>query len=215
MLCSIAEDTLAIVSWAWELHSGYVQLYKFNQQVEGVITIQDHIPTGDVTALHLSTDYIAYWDTDEQADVFVYSREKNNQTFTFHQQLNFSGPDHNHGLALDNDILVVGGHGRTHIFSEQIDGQCEETVTLDKVYSGYFLSGRNLIVTSYDNGVYYFDIEDCSQAIPTQTPSLSTAPTDTPSSFPSMHPSFIPTLAPSSSSPPSMSPSSTLALSSS
>ena len=106
----------------------------------------------------------------------MYHWNDRNQMFTFHQRLNISGSE----LALNNDILVIGDGDKTHIFSEKYDGQWEETITLDGDYWSYALSGRGLLATKLNDGVYYFDIEDCSKAMPTQAPSLSWAPTDRP-----------------------------------
>jgi len=162
------------------------------------------IPTGFIWSIDLSHGYLVYWDR----DAFMYHREESNQTFSFLQQFNIPGPWSN-SLALNGDILVIGGDSITHIFSEK-NGNWEESITLDLPYDDYQLSGRSLLATN-GNEVYAFNIEDCAQAMPTQTPSLSMAPTTSPTTYPSVSPSSPPSMVPSSSSSPSMSPSSSMA----
>jgi len=79
-------------------------------------------------------------------------------------------------------MLVVGTYERTHIYSLQ-DGSWEETITVDGSYDNYHLSGRDLLATYYNDTslaseIYAFNIQDCTQDIPTQSPSLS--PTSSP-----------------------------------
>ena len=74
----------------------------------------------------------------------------------------------------------MGAIKNTHIFS----GTWDETITLDKEYDALYLSGRNLLAKK-GNEVYAFNIQDCTQEMPTQTPTLSPAPTTSPTfSFP-------------------------------
>ena len=62
-----------------------------------------------------------------------------------------------------------------------------ETITLDQVFNDYQLSGRTLIATSEENKVYSFNIQDCMQAMPTKTPSISVAPTMMPTLSPTSY----------------------------
>lgn len=73
------------------------------------------------------------------------------------------------------------GIDQTHVFSNQ-NGYWRETITLGESYESYGLSERNLITMKYnDISELYefnsFNIEDCTQEMPTSSPSLSIAPT--------------------------------------
>jgi len=172
MECSIAGDTVAI----FDTDSNYnpvLQLYKYDKDRDEVVP-QDPIPIpsgrwGDT--MSLSHYHLVY---NVGRDVFVYKRQETNETYTFLQQLNVSAAEP-YQLAIDKDVLVVGGENHTHIFSEQ-NGYWEETITLDKAYPYFSLSGRNLLAIA-EHEVYSFNIERCTQAMPTQMPTLSMAPT--------------------------------------
>jgi len=201
LLRSISGDIIAVDIG----YGGHIQLYKYVPDLDGVLPIQDQIPTGYAWSVGLINDYLAYRDKDRE-DVFVYRREEANKTFAFHQQINISGPWDNR-LALDSDILVVGGIISTHIFSDQ-DGKWDETITLDQRYDYYALSGRQLLAAT-STEVHAFDIQDCAQEMPTQTPSSSQMPSSNPTTLPSS--SLSPSITPSSSASPSTSPSSSMA----
>ena len=116
---------MAIDIWDSDVRSEYVvQIYSYNQELNTIVPIQYPISAGDIysMSMDLSNDFLVYWDYNER-DAFIYHQEEENQTFTFLQQLNITGPRNNYGLAIDNDILVIRGNGITHIFSEQNDGQ--------------------------------------------------------------------------------------------
>ena len=200
--CAISGDIIAIYDWV----SDFIQLYQYNQDTKNMTPILAPISsTGYIESMDLSNDYLVYWDTDEY-DTVIYSQDDKNQTLTFHQQLNITGP-YDNSLTLDNNVLVVGGTNHTHIFSLQND-EWVETITLDQAFNDYQLSGRTLIAISEDNEVYSFNIQDCMQAMPTQTPSISVAPSLALSSHPSTRLSSPPSLVPSSSVSPSMYPTS-------
>ena len=69
---------------------------------------------------------------------------------------------------------------------------------LDRSYHHYALSGWTLLATR-ESEVNSFNIKDCSQAMPMQTPSLSNAPTAISTASPSMSPTA--SMAPSTPSP--------------
>jgi len=137
-------------------------------------------------------------------DVFIYHRQDTHQPFNLRQHFNSSDFDDNivHALALDEDILVIAGHNKTHVFSEQ-NGVFEKSLSLNQVYESVQISQRSLIATA-DEEVHAFAIDDCTQAIPTQRPSSP------PSTYPSQSPSSTPSISykPSSSANPSVRPSS-------
>jgi len=159
-----------------------------------------------VSSLELSKDYLVFRKQYTHDGIFIYHRDETNQTFTFHQQLNINitGPSDN-SLAIDNDILVVGGDNQTYIYSLQ-DGDWVESITLAQSFDHYQLSGRNIIATNSDESgadeIYSFHIQDCVQEMPTQTPSVSRAPSTSPSFLPSM--SQVPSILPSSTSSPTV-----------
>ena len=145
------------------------------------------IPTGHIEKMALSDSHFVYLDEDKK-DVIIYHKDDTkNQTFTFLQQLDISGPD-DKSFALDGDILVVGGMEQTHIFSEH-NGDWGETITLEQSFDHYEVSGRNIIAVR-GNKVFSYNIEDCTQEMPTGKPSLSFAPTPFISSYPSLTPSL-------------------------
>mmetsp|Transcript_9958 Transcript_9958/g.24359 ORF Transcript_9958/g.24359 Transcript_9958/m.24359 type:complete len:584 (-) Transcript_9958:126-1877(-) len=163
--CNIEENTIFTYH---DVH-GEVSVFKYDKDFDGIIRIQDPIATGRLTSAVLGKDHFVYWAPKERNAV-VYHHDGDNQTFSLLQQLNITGPVINRGLALDNDIMVIGGINKTHIFSDQ-DGFWEETFTLSQSYDYYALSSRNLLAATW-NEVHYFDIARCAQV-----PSLPTAPT--------------------------------------
>jgi len=181
--CSISGRTIAV-------YRGSIQLYKYNQDLNEVVPIQGgQISEGYFESIDLNKDYlVSLW----EQDVFVHHSNEINRTVSFHQKLNI-GPfsyDENQ-LALGDDILVVGSDNHTYIYSLQ-DGDWMESITLDESFDNIKISGRTLLVTKDNNTslaseVYSFNIQDCTQDMPTQLPSLS------PSSRPSV--SSLPTTA--------------------
>ena len=168
--CSVSGDIIAIRGGYMEAEN--LQLYKYSQDTSKVTAIQDIIPiTGTMTSLHLSNNYLVYRDGHENEAVSIYSQDKASQTFTFDQRLDISGP-FNRLVALDNDVLVVGGDSQTYIFSLQND-EWVETITLDETFTGYQLSGRKLVVSTKEDEIYSFRFQDCIQDVPTQAPATS------------------------------------------
>ena len=176
--CSVSGDSIIVRTWAYDIEDRSIQIYKYNQDQNEVVSIQGSIPARKIRSLYLSNDYLVYRDIDfdrYDSDVFIYHRNETSQPFTLIQQLNITGPGDNHQLALDNDMLVVRSE-ITHIYSLQ-DGNWEETViTLDDSYDDYQLSGRTLLVTKNNetmaSEIYAYNIEDCTQNMPTQSPTL-------------------------------------------
>jgi len=184
--CSISGDTIAIK------FGNSIQLYKYNHDQNEMAPTQEPISTTEsVSSMDLINDYLVYLDWYEST-VYIYNRNEMNQTFTFHQKLHIYGRLRYNSLTLDNDILVVAGDDHTYIYSLQ-DGDWVLSIAIDESFDDYQLSGRNLVTTKYNynftssssSEIYAFNIQDCTQDMPTQLPSLS------PSSPPSV--SSIPT----------------------
>lgn len=166
--CLISGDIIAIRDYPRG-----IKLYRYDRSLKGTVLIQDSIPAGSFDSMDLSNDYLVYYRSEGIYDAFVYRRDPSSQTFYFLQQLNIDGPGGNRGLALDKDILVIR-EPLTHIFSE-VNGRWTEAMILDQRYRRYAVSGRTLIAMK-NNIVHSYSIQDCAQAMPTQTPSLSNAP---------------------------------------
>ena len=199
--CSISGDSIAV----YANNPGHsIQLYKYNQGQNKVSPIQDPIPTARIfQSMDLRNDYLVYWDwdtdEDEQSAFFIYYRDETNETYTLHQQLNITGPRYK-SIALDDDILVVKGYNQTHIYSLQDDSNWVESITLDESYDDIFvdlmqketfeISGRTLLFSTKNNNsslsskIYAFNIQDCTQDMPTQSPTLSPSSPPTVSSLP-------------------------------
>jgi len=160
-----------------------------------------------ISSLELSKENLVFRKYYTNDGIFIYQLNEANQTFTFHQQLNINitGPSDN-SLAIDNDILVVGGDNQTYIYSLQ-DGDWVESITLDQSFDNYQLFGRNIIATNSDESkadeIYSFHVQDCIQEAPTQLPSSSLAPSTSPSFLPST--SQVPSTLPTSTSSPTVS----------
>jgi len=149
--------------------------------------------------------------------VYIYSRPSDDAQFTLLQFLNASIYDFDStvDIAIDDDILLIG----STIFSKQSHGYYVESFTLNGQYINPQLSGRRILaemMSPNDNvettEIVSLDIEDCTQGMPTQLHSTSTAPIPLPSSVIDGNGSIGPT---SSSSPtlsivPSSSPSSSI-----
>jgi len=167
--CSVAGNNVAITTWGGDL-----LLYKYDEDLNEVLPILDPIDAVGFVSI-LSSHYLVHAEANDS--IIIYQRIERNQTFAFLQQLNIS--DYNgQALALDEDILVIGGYNHTYVFAEQ-NGYWEEAIKFDQPLAdhwGYQISGRNLLAT-IGNMVYFYNIQKCTQSIPTQTPSISIAPT--------------------------------------
>ncbi|KAL9183264.1 hypothetical protein ACHAXT_005051 [Thalassiosira profunda] len=193
---AVEGDTIAYDFGDDHLSDRHVEVYSpQNESALDIIKLpeQSHanIKTLAMSGNHLvsSAGPEGYWvyDTPERdseiwyepvESVLIYQREGAGQQYTLLQTLNSSDYDEGFGQAfdLDADLLVVSSSNQTHIFSQQPDGAWEETLTLDESYSHYQLSGRTLIAAD-QNEVYSMDIAGCTQALPTQMSSISSAPT--------------------------------------
>jgi len=218
--CSVAGITIVVRDFRGGIHA-----YQFDEELGEYVPLQNTLyATETIPAMSLSNHHLVYSTTQYgffQAgyhggkEVFIYHRQDTYQPFNLRQHFKSSDFDDDilHALALDGDILVIGGRNKTHVFSEQ-NGAFEKSLSLNQGYDSVQISGRSLIATT-DEEVHAIAIDDCTQAVPTQTPSLSSSPTESPSSPPSLStgPSQLPSISPSSSaypsesSAPSMSPS--------
>jgi hypothetical protein len=214
--CQISGNTIAMREWDYELWHEYLRFYAYDDEdiIGRLASIQEPIPVEWMVAMELSGDYLVYSD-DVEVGAFVYRRGNgsNDRTYSLVQRLDVSHPKAEDHMTLDDDMLVIGGSDNTtHILSLRGDGMWVETMTLDRMYENYQLSGRVLLAGNVDE-VYSFDIPSCARdfptpsPVPTAHPSSSRMPTRSPS--PSMVPTVPPSLspAPTSSSNPSMTPS--------
>ena len=170
--CSTSEDSIVttVRNNTDPATTSALHLFKYNEDLDGLVSIQDPILTGFVKVMStkLSGDYLVYLDTNEEA-AFIYHRWEGNQTYSFHQRL-ITLPSLTHsGLAIDNEIIAIRGSDHIHIFSLQY-GKWEEAVTLHVTSLYHQLSGWTLF-TATEKEVFTFIIEDCAQKAPTQTPS--------------------------------------------
>jgi len=183
--CSISGDIIAVYDWS------SIQLYMYNQDENEIAPIQDPIPTGSISSMDLSNDYLVYSEivSGNWSSVLVYNQNEANQTFTLQQQLNITS-NYTNSLALDidNDILVVGSYNYIHIYSLQDDTWEEVTSNGYLTYKPMDLkiSGRTLITTDENDStrVNSYNIQDCTQDMPTQSPTLSPTTSPTVSSPP-------------------------------
>ena len=205
--CSISGDVIVSLK-ADDIWKVVLQLYKYTADTGTFTPIQDSVPVGTVKQVDSSHDYFIYWDAAasridgriSESNTFMFHREDGNQTFTFFRKFNISGE--NDALSIDNDILVISGH----VFSLQ-NGIWVETFILDRQFDEYKLSGRRLLAKSNDE-VVSFRIDNCTQEMPTQLPSLSVSPSDSSStSTPTTRPSssVVPSLTSSPTTNPSIS----------
>jgi hypothetical protein len=122
-------------------------------------------------------------------DVALYYRNDDSENFTYTQLLNSSDFDRGFGpnLALDDDVLVVGGAGNeSHVFVFS-DGYWQESLELttpDRCgYVGFedevHISNRDVMLVT-DNSVYVYNVEECAStpsSVPSESPTSS--PTNT------------------------------------
>jgi hypothetical protein len=191
--CDVSGDTIIAFTDSRE----FINHYQFDRDNNVAVPIEGDFRRGESfntktkrsldgnhIVISVSETYIEHYDR-----VFIYKRSDGDQQFRFHQSLKVSDYEEGFGRTFDvqGDTLVVGGNNRTFIFLDHGDF-FEESIILDKAYTSIKLSNRNVIATTEANRVESFVIlEDCTQLVPTQTPSLSTSPsfTQSPSSVPS------------------------------
>ena len=166
--------------WPIQYH---LQIYTYDRDLHEIVPTQDpidHRNRSYIYEIGLTSDYLVL--SPDEETIVIYSRDETNQTYIPHQQINITRPGFNTDqLVLDDDTFVVTGIDQTHVFSNQ-NGYWRETITLGESYESYGLSERNLITMKYnDISELYefnsFNIEDCTQEMPTSSPSLSIAPT--------------------------------------
>ena len=139
----------------------------------------------------VSSNSFVYWLRDD-SEALIYHRNKASQKFTLQQKLSMStlfdiadisdslDDDDFYGfhgrngkLALDNDVLVVGGNTSTHIFSLTND-EWGKIISLDSSYYDFQISRRTIASAknnvNQSDEVFIFNIQDCTQDMPTQSP---------------------------------------------
>eukprot|EP00956_Cyclotella_meneghiniana_P018559 scaffold30993_cov50-Cyclotella_meneghiniana.AAC.3 len=122
-------------------------------------------------------------------DVALYHRFDETMNYEFLQMLNSYEFEAEFGpnLDLDEDFLLVGGVGNittTFTFSEGVWEESVEFITPNQCgIDGYddtvVISKRNAMVSTYDDGVYVFNIDDCA-------PMPTSVPSDSPTSDPTI-----------------------------
>ena len=198
--CLIAGETLAIHTFDWiNDRSDGLYIYRYDQQLNNFTLLQDPLPA-NTWGKALSEKYLVFSELShsESGDeilegLHIYHRQSAQDKFTPLQFLNAS--DHvaeedmfGAKLVMDRDLLVVMAYNETVIYGEQ-NGYWEEALVLDFAYSSYQISGRSLLTTGYERDwnislteafshqIFAFNIEGCTQSMPTQLPSMSPAPT--------------------------------------
>jgi hypothetical protein len=198
--CKVSGDSIVIFGYEDRMLSQYL----FDRATNSVerVSVPDIFMPEEVNArsldgnhLVLSGRTISSWQYDgnnwvhirSESTVYIYKRDKENEPFVLRQRLVDYEEGFGRTLDLYDDTLVVSGNNRTFVFMDHGDF-FEESITLDKTYTGIEIFNRQVIATTEDNRVEAFVIsEDCTQLVPTQTPSLSAAPsvTSSPSASPS------------------------------
>ena len=212
--CSIEGDTIAVTTWDTVLSDWVLALHRHNDENDVLDLIQEPFPAAHAL---LSGNYLAFWEFDDYSDgkwqgmtgdgkwdLFMYHREGANRTYTFLKRFNIYGGDGS--FSFDADTLVVGGDNSTHVFTLEVDGNWEETITLNRPYEDYYVSGRSVFAKEAES-IFLFDIEDCVTMAPSGTetfppsltPSLSFSPSISPTALltPTPSLSILPTISPS------------------
>ena len=180
--CRIAGNILVVLEFdlfsddTWNL-----QLYEVNETMDGFVPYQDPIIVYDkpVLSMELRRNLFVYWDRFQQAGV-IYQRKTESGPFFIVEQIFVIASSENQ-IAIHNDVLVVGGDNQTHVFSGDNSNWIED-FTLDQRYGyleNYQLSGQTLLATSKSN-VYSYNIEECTQQMPTSSIVLATSPPPSP-----------------------------------
>ena len=193
--CFIAGDTIAV-----QINDKRIDVYEYDQEDDVYYRIQDPLKD-EFLSISFDQEYLVYSKGPES--FLVYQRQDRNQPYTPQPQINLTNytasisgaanqnrmlvhdiisvSGYEASLSHDKDIIVVRGANQTHFYVQDIGGRWEEvSLSLDQPYNGYHVSGRDLLaiahnVTTNEDEVYYFDIEDCERS-PTQMPSISIAP---------------------------------------
>ena len=206
--CRISGDNIAVQIrpsyWSEEIST---EIYRYDQEFGMYKRIQDPL-VGSIASVSLDQDYLVLSKTSlQQEDCFtgfsVYQRETNQLYESYVLRHNINSTDDTEckrpyagaysTISHDGDATVAGGANSTHIFIQDHDGYFDEVLILDKVYPYYRLSGRNVLVATYndttkEDEVHAFSLEKCAST-PTQVPSTSVAPSAT--QYPTVVPSEL------------------------
>jgi hypothetical protein len=179
--CTIFGDTVAIDQEVYMQESNIItiqkHLLKYNEIQNALSSIQDPILSqscgamyGDLTAL--SNEYLAFWDDCDVA-IYIYRLDPESETYIKHQQLPMKGVlwgDDACWIGMDNNVLVVAGFNETFIVVDQGGTWVQSTSMFDE-YHIRALSDRNAIFASDGEVRAYTILDDCTQPMPTSTPS--------------------------------------------
>jgi hypothetical protein len=169
--CKIAGDKLVVLDFETFSDSSWIlQLYSLNETLVGVVPSQDPIVVyAEVLSMELSQSSFVFWDRFQQGAT-IYQRRNESVPYSFVEQITINAPSENQ-IALDNDVLIVGGYDETYVFSYR-NGNWVESFTLEQRYGHfkyYQLSGRTLVASTSEMNIYSFNIEECTKEIPTQS----------------------------------------------
>jgi len=163
---------------------------------------------GPIDALVMNKNTLVY--TTIFGGVIVYERFSDSQDFSYLQQIDFSNNETetiSFPLSIDNDIFVVGVGNKQHVFMPE-DGKWAELLTIEnnatlvqsdaseEYRRSVAVGGRDMLVSN-SNDIYHYDIEECADPMPTQSPTVPKPSLGvTPGLSNTIKPSVMPSTAP-------------------
>jgi hypothetical protein len=162
---------------------------------------------GPIDALVMNKNTLVY--TTIFGGVVIYERTSDVQDFSYLQQIDFTNYTESFSfpLSIDKDIFVVVVGNKQHVFMSE-NGKWAELLTIktnatlvqsdasEEYRRSVAVGGRN-ILASNSNDVYHYNIEECANPMPTQSPSVSKPSIDvTPGLSITNKPSVIPPTTP-------------------
>jgi len=179
-----------------------VQLSSYNGTLNGIETYQNiryiDFKLGAISTIIMDERYLAYSTVFGGVAIYERTMGSNDTDYEFLEQLDFSGNEKilHYPLAIDRDILVVGVGNDYWIFPKKDSFWKDGAFFIQNGDVDAFdipsvaVSGRNVLAGSGNpHEVYHYDITNCAHAMPTQTPTWSSAPTP----FTTWPPSLKPT----------------------
>jgi len=138
---------------------------------------------GPIDALVMNKNTLVY--TTIFGGVIVYERFSDTQDFSYLQQIDFANNETetmSFPLSIDDDIFVVDVENKQHVFMPE-DGKWVELLTIEnnatvvqsdaseEYRSSVAVGGRDILVSN-SNDIYHYDIEECADPMPTQSPTV-------------------------------------------